>query len=199
MIQLPTKLPSPAKFALLISAIALGSACVNAANQLIIKDNYSDAPAETASSRPAATAERKKIDYGQLVDFHLFGEAAQQPLERPEKEQLIKAPETRLKLQLVGVVFDRDTDDGLAIISEPGKPQKTYRKGEKIPGDATLVAVERERIILERNGRPETLSLKKIDLDSEGASSGRDSSTAFRPQEAAPTPPPSFRRRTKVM
>ncbi|MCP3662589.1 MAG: hypothetical protein GY696_08860 [Gammaproteobacteria bacterium] len=113
---------------------------------------------QTPYTHPVGDAQQ---DYAKIADWHLFGKA---PLattqEKPEKVR-IEAPKTRLKLKLLGVLASSSEDQSHAIIAEPGKPHKTYRVGDTLPGDAMLLTVESDRVILKRNNRHESLLLSK--------------------------------------
>jgi general secretion pathway protein C len=136
-------------------------------------------------------------NYSQIASSHLFGQAPKKLLFQP-KPKTIAAPETRLKLQLIGVIFDKDRENGLAIVSEQGKPQKTYRKGEKLPGDATLYAIEQGRIILERNSRHEALTLKKPEVNSNNTTPST-SLPALSRKTPSPRKSNDFKRKIKFM
>ncbi len=165
MASFPSKSPAYTVSAAFVAAIMLGLASFRAASLWRQEQNYSHSSINIPPALPTNKANAKNSDYSHLAKLHIFGEVARQSV-RPQQIDKIDAPETHLKLQLIGVIFDRGTKDGFAIISESGKEQKTYHKGDKLPGNATLFAVEQERIILERNGRQETLSLKKPELQS---------------------------------
>nr|WP_305793237.1 type II secretion system protein N [Sedimenticola hydrogenitrophicus] len=98
-------------------------------------------------------------NYDELANWNLFGNPKVKT--KAKKVVPIVAPETRLKLELQGIVYSNPPADGIAIISEPGKPQKTYHLGDALPGNATLYALEQDHVILQRNGRHETLTLRK--------------------------------------
>lgn len=66
-------------------------------------------------------------------------------------------PETRLKLSLVGTFTDSLEGEASALISEEGKPSDRYFVGDTIPGGATLSAVRKSSVTLEREGKYEVL------------------------------------------
>ena len=71
-----------------------------------------------------------------------------------------EAPQTKLNLLLAGVVASSDSSKSLAVIANRGK-QNTYGVGETVEGTrATLKAVFYDRVIIENNGRDETLMLE---------------------------------------
>lgn len=73
------------------------------------------------------------------------------------------APDTRLRLELVGLFFHQDIRQGSAIISAEGKEAELYQVEDTIPGsNATLAEVHADRVILLRAGQRETLRLQEL-------------------------------------
>lgn len=103
----------------------------------------------------AAQSGVRKSDVTRIVSAHLFGKAEATPADRQE---VIFAPETRLSLELRGV-FATGDDTGAAIIADASRQEHYYRIGETVAGDARLHEVHPDRVILERAGRYEALSL----------------------------------------
>jgi type II secretion system protein C len=101
------------------------------------------------------------LTYKQISNWHLFGMATRKEL---AGNQPINAPETNLNLSLLGILFDPDQKESRAIIAEEGKPHKSYKVGDPLPRNATLHSIEEERVLLSRNGRHESLKLKKLKL-----------------------------------
>ncbi|MEA2078505.1 MAG: type II secretion system protein GspC [Pseudomonadota bacterium] len=99
-----------------------------------------------------------RIDERQIADWHLFGVAGE---EKPVEKKLVDAPETRLKLTLRGVFASEESTGGRAIVGDPKGKEETYAVGDPLPGGARLSEIYPDRIILERNGRFETLRLPK--------------------------------------
>lgn len=96
-------------------------------------------------------------DYAQQIQqLHLFGVAKA----RNEQDTPIDAPETQLNLKLRGLyAIDGDEEAGLALIASGSAAEKLYTVGDKIPGNTRLKAVYPEHVVLERNGKFETLRL----------------------------------------
>jgi len=86
-----------------------------------------------------------------IVNAHLFGSAA--------VTGGGDAPQTTMPLILAGVIADKDPNKGQAIIGENATAAKLYAVGGAIPGGARLHAVYSDRVLLERNGALEALSL----------------------------------------
>lgn len=103
------------------------------------------------------------VSSGRTVDeinnWELFG-----PLSSPQQDVAEQAPETRLRLELLGVFENIDSALGSAIIAEQGKDGALYHPGDKMPGNATLKEVYADRVILLRLGQREALRLKEAQL-----------------------------------
>lgn len=107
------------------------------------------------------------VDEHQIAAWHLFGVAGE---EAPVKAVPVAvAPETRLKLTLRGLFASDDSAGGRAIIGDPKGKEETYAVGDPVPGGAKLHEIYPDRVMLERNGRYETLKLPK---DRSSVSSG---------------------------
>ncbi len=113
---------------------------------------------------PAARPSASEYQLGQLVSAHLFGVAA-----RP-KPVVQQAPETRLRLTLLGVIASTDDKHSRAVIASDQAPDRSYAIGQLIEGtDAKIHSVEESKVILDRQGRFESLVMAKIDVASAGA------------------------------
>jgi len=109
--------------------------------------------------RPQPSAD--SVNLGQIPSWHIFGDKAKQPKAAAPKE-IIAAPTTPLALTLQGTFLGRSKTEGSwAIISSSDNEQTMYQVGDEIPGGATLFAVEPFQVILERNGRHESLQLPR--------------------------------------
>ena len=82
---------------------------------------------------------------------------------RPSYTEVIDAPETTLSLTLKGILAIEADGKGSVIISSNRGEDKTYQVGQSIEGadGATLHSVYADRVLLDRNGRLETLRLPK--------------------------------------
>jgi len=105
--------------------------------------------------------EETRIDEREIASWHVFGVAGEEQATRPV---VADAPETRLKLTLRGL-FSTGGDDGRAIIGDPRGKEETYSVNDPVPGGARLAEIYSDRVILERNGRYETLRLPKDRAD----------------------------------
>lgn len=95
------------------------------------------------------------VNLNAILSRHLFGEADVSPSDMATRI----TEETRLPLQLQGVfVAEQVEEQSAAIVAQKGKPGRRYRLGDKIPGNAVLVAVFADHIILRRAGSREKLT-----------------------------------------
>jgi len=106
-----------------------------------------------------ATPAQQGVSARQIANWHLFGKAE---ISKVNNKIPTNAPETRLRLTLKGVVASADNPS--AIIASQKGPEKDYNLGDNIPGGAILREVYPDRVILERRGRYETLSLQRRNL-----------------------------------
>ncbi len=105
---------------------------------------------EVSSSGDAPTLSQAQID-----NWQLFGNY--EPVASTGNDKPTDAPDTRLRLELLGVFQNADTKRATAIIAEKGKEGELYHIGDSIPGNAKLEEVYPDRVILRRAGRLETL------------------------------------------
>jgi general secretion pathway protein C len=97
--------------------------------------------------------------------MHLFGVANKAPV---VSDAPIEATETKLKLTLRGVFAATDPKNAMAIIADAKGEEKVYQKAETIFSGVKLYEIYPDKVILERGGSFETLSLPR---DEEPASS----------------------------
>lgn len=119
-------------------------------------------PAAAPVARPADSGNRAPAsDYGRLTNSHLFGEAAEQP--QAVVTPVVDAPDTTLSLTLRGILSKEGDPKGSVIIEGSGSQSKTYYVDQTIDNadGATLHSVYADRVLLNRNGRLETLRLPK--------------------------------------
>lgn len=102
---------------------------------------------------------RESIDSSILLTQSLFGK---HDTSRPTQQVMknVEAPKTKLQLQLKGVFTSERESESSAIVAERGRKGEYFKIGDRLPGNAELVAVYSDRILLKRNGRLETLSFE---------------------------------------
>ncbi|MGH1470437.1 MAG: type II secretion system protein GspC [Cellvibrionaceae bacterium] len=134
------------------------------------------------------------VDIESLKDLALFGDgsAAAAPIEVQPTGIESEAVDTRLKLKLVGTVASSDESLGKAFIAD-GPKQDTFSPGEELtlgPNGVKIAKVLIDRVILDNNGRYETLWLYQGKEDF--VRSGRTVS-----RQSVSRPPPRTNRRER--
>ena len=102
------------------------------------------------------------VDVGQITQAHLFG----QPKVALVAVDPGGAPETQLALLLSGIIATADPKAGFAILGAADKPAHLYETGaalEAVTG-GRLYAVFADRVVLDLDGKLETLRLPHHDL-----------------------------------
>lgn len=120
-----------------------------------------DSPAAPATQTLSAKqgAANQAVFYGaKVANKHIFGESNA----TPEAKTIKDAPKTRLDLVLRGVLAHKPMDKALALISRGNGQQEVYAVGDSLPGNAELVEIHSDRVIIEYQGRYETLPLEQI-------------------------------------
>ncbi len=129
-------------------------------------------PAPAPVSEPAQVSESRSKATGNvnwILGKHLFGEAGAAP-----EVAVAEAPaqETRLPLELQSVFVADVQEESSAIIAQRGKSGLLYRIGANIPGNAKLVEVLVDRVVLSRAGARETLKFPKKQFSAQIAEPG---------------------------
>ena len=111
-----------------------------------------------ALEQSAPVSEQSPGGNVRLSDMTLFGKANRGDGDSVSRVERETAPETGLTLTLHGVFLATRDERSSAILSGRNNAAERYRMGDDLPGGAELVAVERNRILLRRNGEVESLS-----------------------------------------
>lgn len=119
-----------------------------------------EAPPRTAGGPAAAGVGTANVE--RIASAHLFGEASADtapvaPVATPTEE----LEETRLALTLKGTMAGSDDRLTAAIIADNRNEEKVYAIGDALAAGATLHAVYRDQVVLNRNGVLEALKLPK--------------------------------------
>ena len=116
-------------------------------------------PALSGAAAMQSPEQRQADRIPALVTGNLFGRQESLAAQSEVLSQ-VEAPKTRLQLILEGVFLADKEEDSGAIVSERGQSAQRYRIGEKLPGNAELVGVFPDRIVLRRAGQLEALSFE---------------------------------------
>ncbi|OUU79174.1 MAG: type II secretion system protein GspC [Gammaproteobacteria bacterium TMED78] len=104
------------------------------------------------------------IDINTITNNNLFGVLADSGLPlQPDFSSFVNTPETNLNIQLRGVVFGESDNRSVAIILTDNNEEKVFRVNDVITNNGTTVlyAIYGDKVILNRAGNLETLSLPK--------------------------------------
>ncbi len=129
-------------------------------------------PLRGAGGGPQAQPRVAEPAAGDITMLHLFGDKVSRPV---AVAQPTEAPETRLQLILRGVFASDDPSAAGAIIAERNGKESFYGVGDKLPGGAVLKEVYKDRIVLLRGGRLETLRMLREGVANDSARLGRQS------------------------
>ncbi len=137
-----------------------------------------DAPA--AQPPPRATGTREPAETGasdnsepsaRLAGLALFGKSDAAGENGADSDAApADAPETQLNLSLKGV-YAAGAGEGLAIITSGSGDPSVYSVGDEIAGNARISGIYGDRVVLQRDGRAETLRMPGAE-DGAGATGG---------------------------
>ncbi|HEY0766580.1 MAG TPA: type II secretion system protein GspC [Steroidobacteraceae bacterium] len=133
-----------------ILAIALG---VQAA--LILTDVLGAWRSGKGAAGQRAPVHSHLIDLAAITNAHLFGAAPALKLDGAN------APQTSMPLVLTGIIAGNDPQNGLAILGQSAQTTKVYAVGDSVPGGAKLHSVYSDRVVIDRGGQLESLSLPR--------------------------------------
>ena len=109
----------------------------------------------SASASPQGVPD---IPIDRIVAMNLFGEPNRDAAPRTET-----LSETKLSLVLHGVFVADKADASTALISQRNNNPKLYAISDRLPGNARLEEVHRDRVVVSRGGVRENLSFKRGD------------------------------------
>ncbi|MCS6987414.1 MAG: hypothetical protein NZM40_08320 [Sphingomonadaceae bacterium] len=102
-------------------------------------------------------------------------------------------PVTALPLSLKGIRLDPASGRGAAFIAGANGPQRPVAPGEEVQPGVTLVAIAADHVVLERDGRRESLWLEAVGRrPAAGPAATPAAATTVAPRDEAPPddPPP---------
>jgi len=116
-------------------------------------------PQNTSTASRAVNGQESAPRLRTAVSHHLFGQANQVTTEAAP----ITAEKTKLNLILRGLFADVP-ERAMAIIADAKGDEALYKVGATVPGGARVHAIYEDKVILERNGRFESLHLPRDEL-----------------------------------
>jgi len=157
-----------------------------------LQEESGDVPPAPASETMNGEGQ-DRVDLDQLLALSVFGDP--DPADDPSQDldlADVDAPETQLNLELRGVLATEIPEMARAIIASDQGDDESYRVGQSVGSGATVRAIYRDRVILERGGELETLRLPREDEEgltiserANGDRSGGESREVTVPEEVA--------------
>jgi len=98
-------------------------------------------------------------DYNQIAEWALFGSPVDSS---PAPAVVVNAPETRLNVRLAGIFHSEGPDSApLALIAVDSRSQQVFKTGDRLNDGTRISQILTDRVLLERNGQIEVLSLPR--------------------------------------
>jgi len=117
-------------------------------------------PPQTVPTVPIPTA-NKAVDISNIIPARLFG-----MMPAVVETGVANVPETKLNLKLHGIYYTTDNIKSFAVIAETEGKHRLYRQGATLSGGIVLQEIRPKEIIINRNGRYETLKLTSSSANS---------------------------------
>ena len=177
----PSMLP---RAATLLLVVAAGVMAAQLTWQILAPDVRPPVTVDIPAPDPTPVAPAaQESPLARVAEVPLFGVLGVRAAPEP-----VVAPDTRLRLRLIGLVAGDTPDQGRAIIAESGSPERLYGIGDPVGGgQARLHQIHPDRVILERDGNYETLRLPRAD----GTTAATPGTAPARSVPTAATPPTS--------
>lgn len=178
--DIANKAAAPAQWAIVLGVAYTLASTVTFFVQAPLAD-HPDPAGQPAPKVLNARQPSAATDLEAILQANLFGKA---PTEAEQAAASKPTVETRLPLNLLGVFVAEEAEVSAAIIAEKGKAGRLYEVGAKVPGNATLSAVQADHVVLLRAGSRETLKFPKM-------KAFERRQVVAPPPTAASAPPPS--------
>jgi len=137
--------------------------------QVLAKMTWQLGPAESMPQAPLRQQAGSQMIPGQgpgvseqLALASPFGRVEKKSKPAPVR---VVVPETRLDLELKGVLAGKNGKSGGAIIADKKDGDRYFAVGASLPGGVVLDEVHEHQVVLLRNGRQEVLKLLKSSLE----------------------------------
>lgn len=111
-------------------------------------------PPDPVRSRPPASDPR--VDVGSILNAHLFGRAQAGAVDPA------MAPVSAANLFLAGTMAGASPEHGWAILGENAQSARVVETGSTLAGGTVLRAVYPDRVVIERDGRVESVMLPRL-------------------------------------
>ena len=137
------------------------------------------------SAGPLDRVDDRGVPIEKVTALHLFGRPRSTAGGAADIAATENLRDTRLSLQLVGVFVATVADESLAFIAQKGRPPERYAPGDRLPGNARLVDVYWNRVVISRAGQHELIrfeydtgNIRRIDGTGVAPRTGEPQATA---------------------
>lgn len=145
-----------------LAIVVFGLVAYGAATRLAARYHSSgnEHPSTVAAVPDRPAGNHTEYSIRDIINAHLFGV----PEKAPEHE-VVNAPRTKLRLSLAGSISSNNPRFAIALIQVNAGDAVAYRVGDQIKStDARVHAVENHRVLLDRNGKFESLVMEREKL-----------------------------------
>jgi len=142
--------------------LVIGGIAFTLANTVLFFVAPPEADTDTTTSRSnTRTPDRRpEVSINAILSRNLFGQAGASATATAQND--LPTVETRLPLELLGVFEADEAQDSAAIVAQKGKAGELYVVGQLLPGNAELIEVHADYIVLRRAGARETLRFPQV-------------------------------------
>ena len=147
-----------------LAAALLLWAGLNLYQRIQFHQAWKDSPviAETATAKTPQEQTPKNTQAA--ANQHIFGQLQQ----TRQAAEVTHAPATRLNLTLIGVIAGKEDGVSKAIIQIDNTEVGVFSVGDSLPrGNAKIERIEATQVLLERNGKLESLAIIRPELENE--------------------------------
>lgn len=161
--------------ATLTSVITLGVVIFNHTSNAYPEDGGAVQGIPVVNIAIPAESDNKPLNPNYFSNLHLFGQevvARAKPAAIPKKIEtnteivdLENLPDSKVKLDISGVLSASDDKGGFAIITDPEGKERSYRVGDELQQNISLHSIYKDYVVLMNNKKLEKLELPETKTD----------------------------------
>ena len=112
---------------------------------------------QTSARAPDRADDDRGVPIAEVAALHLFGRPRATAGSAADIAATENLRDTRLSLELIGVFVATVADESRALIAQKGRSPESYAPGDRLPGNARLVDVYWNRVVISRAGQHELI------------------------------------------
>ncbi|MAJ81213.1 MAG: hypothetical protein CMK30_07830 [Porticoccaceae bacterium] len=113
---------------------------------------------DLANQRPLSFRLIERVTVAPIKDWNWFRSALPKPV---ASKSLLNLKNADINVELLGIMIGDEVS--AATLTTSGKPENVYQIGDEIKPGVSITGIEPHRIIIDQNGSPRQISLKKPD------------------------------------